>query len=118
MRSASCRATAPRASPRSRRAWGRWRQPAGRLVFLSGGKAALNQLVHTAAIEIARTHPQAVVVCLHPGTVATRFTEKYLGSHPAVPPETAAANLLSVLDRLTPADSGGFFDAQGKAVPW
>lgn len=81
-------------------------------------KAALNQLVHTAAIEIARTHPQAVVVCLHPGTVATRFTEKYLGTRPAVPPEEAAANLLAVLDRLTPAETGGFFDAQGKPVPW
>lgn len=81
-------------------------------------KAALNQLVHTAAIEIARTHPQAVVVCLHPGTVATAFTARYLGTHPAVPPQDAAQNLLAVLDRLTPAQSGGFFDAQGRVVPW
>ncbi len=81
-------------------------------------KAALNQLVHTAAIEIARTHPQAVVTCLHPGTVATPFTAKYLGTHPAVPPDEAAQNLLSVLDSLTPAQSGGFFDARGRVVPW
>jgi NAD(P)-dependent dehydrogenase (short-subunit alcohol dehydrogenase family) len=81
-------------------------------------KAALNQLIHTAAVEVARTHPQAVVVCLHPGTVATRFTEKYLGTHPAVPPEEAAAHLLAVLGGLTPADTGGFFDWQGKTVPW
>ena len=81
-------------------------------------KAALNQLVHTAAIEIARTHPQAVVVCLHPGTVATAFTARYLGTHPAVPPQDAAQNLLAVLESLTPAQSGGFFDAQGKVVPW
>jgi NAD(P)-dependent dehydrogenase (short-subunit alcohol dehydrogenase family) len=81
-------------------------------------KAALNQLIHTAAIEVARSHPQAVVACLHPGTVETKFTEKYVGNHPTVPPATAAANLLSVLDALTPAQSGGFFDWQGKAVPW
>ena len=81
-------------------------------------KAALNQLVHTAAIEIARTHPQAVVVCLHPGTVATPFTAKYLGAHPAVPPDEAAQNLLGVLDGLTPGQTGGFFDAQGRVVPW
>ena len=32
-------------------------------------KAALNQLVHTAAIELARTHPEAICIALHPGTV-------------------------------------------------
>ncbi|MCA3510733.1 MAG: SDR family NAD(P)-dependent oxidoreductase [Rhodobacter sp.] len=81
-------------------------------------KAALNQLVHTAAIEIARTHPQAVVTCLHPGTVATPFTAKYLGTHTAVPPDVAARNLIAVLDSLTPVQTGGFFDAQGRVVPW
>jgi NAD(P)-dependent dehydrogenase (short-subunit alcohol dehydrogenase family) len=34
-------------------------------------KAALNQLIHTAAIEVARSHPQAVLALLHPGTVDT-----------------------------------------------
>jgi NAD(P)-dependent dehydrogenase (short-subunit alcohol dehydrogenase family) len=81
-------------------------------------KAALNQLVHTAAIEIARTHPQAIVVCLHPGTVATRFTERYRGTHPAVAPAEAAANLLRVLDGLTPARTGGFYDWAGEEIPW
>ncbi|TGD62387.1 SDR family oxidoreductase [Tabrizicola sp. WMC-M-20] len=81
-------------------------------------KAALNQLIHTAAIEAARSHPQAVVVCLHPGTVATPLTMKYAGSHATIAPDQAAQNLLRVLDGLTPADSGGFFDWQGKPVPW
>lgn len=81
-------------------------------------KAALNQLVHSAAIEIARSHPQALVALLHPGTVATRFTEKYVGNHPTVPPEAAAENLLTVLGGLSPAQSGGFFDWAGKEIPW
>jgi NAD(P)-dependent dehydrogenase (short-subunit alcohol dehydrogenase family) len=81
-------------------------------------KAALNQILHTAAIEIARSHPQAVVAALHPGTVATSFTEKYLGRHPAVAPAQAAANLLDVIDALTPADTGGFRDWAGDTVPW
>ncbi|PJF09154.1 SDR family NAD(P)-dependent oxidoreductase [Pseudorhodobacter sp. MZDSW-24AT] len=81
-------------------------------------KAALNQLMHTAAIEVARSHPQAVVVCLHPGTVETALTRKYAGGHPTVTPEAAAGHLLSVLDGLGPAESGGFFDWQGKAIPW
>jgi NAD(P)-dependent dehydrogenase (short-subunit alcohol dehydrogenase family) len=81
-------------------------------------KAALNQLIHTGAIEVARSHPQAVVACLHPGTVATGFTEKYVGAHPTVTPEVAAENLLAVVAGLTPAQTGGFFDWQGKVVAW
>lgn len=81
-------------------------------------KAALNQLIHTAAIEIARSHPLAVAVCLHPGTVQTPLTAKYAGTHPTVTPVQAADNLLAVLDGLTPAESGGFFDWQGKAIAW
>jgi NAD(P)-dependent dehydrogenase (short-subunit alcohol dehydrogenase family) len=81
-------------------------------------KAALNQLLHTAAIEVARTHPQAVVVALHPGTVATRFTQDYQATHPTVSPQVAAAGLVKVLDGLTPAQSGGFYDARGNPIAW
>jgi NAD(P)-dependent dehydrogenase (short-subunit alcohol dehydrogenase family) len=81
-------------------------------------KAALNQLIHTAAIEIARSHPQAAVVCLHPGTVATPLTARYAGGHPTVTPDEAAANLLRVLRGLTAEETGGFFDWQGARIPW
>lgn len=81
-------------------------------------KAALNQVLRTAAIEAARTHPQSVLVALHPGTVATGLAPLQRAGHPAVPAKAAAANLLAVLDGLGPADSGGFFDWQGKVVPW
>ncbi len=81
-------------------------------------KAALNQIVRTAAIEIARKRPDAIVVALHPGTVRTPLTQAYVGRHPAVAPSEAAGNLLMVLDGLTPADTGGFFAWDGKPVPW
>jgi len=81
-------------------------------------KAALNQMIHTGAIELRRSHRAAICVALHPGTVQTPFTEKYLGRHPSVPPEEAAQNLLSVIDGLTAEDSGQFFDWQGARVPW
>ncbi len=90
----------------------------GGWISYRSAKAAVNQIVHTASIELARTHKQAVCVTLHPGTVATPFTEKYLGRHPAVPPEEAAQNLLAVVDGLTPAQTGQFLDWAGKAVPW
>ena len=81
-------------------------------------KAALNQILHGAAIELRRTHPDAVVLALHPGTVATDFTAKYAGRHRTVPPEEAAANLLRVIEGATPEMSGGFFDYAGEAIAW
>ncbi|WP_170333471.1 SDR family NAD(P)-dependent oxidoreductase [Ruegeria arenilitoris] len=90
----------------------------GGWVSYRASKAAVNQIVRTAAIELARTHKHAVCVALHPGTVKTEFTRKYLGRHPAVASEEAASNLLHVMAQLTPADTGGFYDWAGKQVPW
>lgn len=81
-------------------------------------KAALNQIVRSCAVELARTHPQAALVALHPGTVATSLTAAYAGGHPTVTPEAAAENLLRVLDGLGAGQSGGFFDWKGEMVPW
>jgi len=81
-------------------------------------KAALNQLMHTAAIEVARSHPLTVVAVLHPGTVATGFTKDYVANRVTVTPDQAAINLLAVLNALTPADSGSFFDATGARIQW
>jgi NAD(P)-dependent dehydrogenase (short-subunit alcohol dehydrogenase family) len=81
-------------------------------------KAALNQLLRTASVEATRTHPQSVLVALHPGTVETGLAPVQRAGHPAVAPGVAAAHLLAVLDRLGPDDTGGFFDWQGKVVPW
>lgn len=90
----------------------------GGWVSYRAAKAALNQIIHTGAIELARTHPRALCVALHPGTVETEFTRKYLGRHPSVAPEEAAKNLTGVLAGLTPAQTGGFFDWAGQEVPW
>jgi len=81
-------------------------------------KAALNQLIHGASIELARTHPLACCVCLHPGTVETSFSEEYAKTHKRTPATVAAANLIAVLDQLSNEDTGGFFDYAGKTIPW
>lgn len=83
-------------------------------------KAALNQVLRTLAIEVARTRPEAVVVGLHPGTVRTGLSQPFrpdADSSDTVRPEDAAAHLLTVLAGLTPADSGGVFAWDGQAVP-
>ncbi|WP_128515379.1 SDR family NAD(P)-dependent oxidoreductase [Tabrizicola thermarum] len=81
-------------------------------------KAALNQLLRTAAVEAKRTHPQSVLVALHPGTVETGLAPALRAGHPAVAPEVAAGNLLRVLEGLGPEQSGGFYDWKGEVVPW
>ena len=80
-------------------------------------KAALNQIIHGAAIEVARTHPQAVLALLHPGTVDTPFTRNY-PARDKLAPDEAVQHLLNVLDGLRPEHSGQFFDYRGEAVPW
>ena len=80
-------------------------------------KAAANQIVRTAAIEIARKRKNAIVVALHPGTVATSFTDEY-PNHPKVSPGAAAKNILAVLDGLDSSDTGNFFDWASRPVPW
>jgi NAD(P)-dependent dehydrogenase (short-subunit alcohol dehydrogenase family) len=81
-------------------------------------KAGLNQIVKTTSIELARSHKDAICVALHPGTVATAFTEKYLGRHPAVSPDQAALNLWKVLQGLEVGDTGRFVDWSGEPIPW
>lgn len=81
-------------------------------------KAAANQLLRGAAIELKRSHKDAVAVALHPGTVATDFTANYAARHATVSAETSAQNLLAVLLDLTPENSGGFYDYAGKPIEW
>ena len=82
-------------------------------------KAALNQLVRTASIELARRAPEAICVALHPGTVATTLSAPFgSGGHQLFTTAEAAAYLLNVVDGLTAAQSGGFLDWQGEVVPY
>ena len=82
-------------------------------------KAALNQLVRTASVELARRAPEAICVALHPGTVATAlsapFTAQGLEVHTAA---VAARHLLGVIDHLGQEANGGFYDWRGQPIAW
>ena len=83
-------------------------------------KAALNMLLRNFAIEMARTHPDSVIVGLHPGTVDSALSAPFqsgLAEGQLTTPQTAAANLIGVLAQLTPAQSGRVFDFRGEEVP-
>lgn len=81
-------------------------------------KAALNMLIKTAAIELARTRPQTRLLSLHPGTVISALSQPFRGASAARPASLAARELLSLIDRLRPADSGNFFAYNGDRLPW
>lgn len=81
-------------------------------------KAALNMLIKTAAIELARTRPQSRLLSLHPGTVVSGLSQPFRGASSARPADVAADQLLTLIDQLTPADSGQFFAYNGERLPW
>ena len=82
-------------------------------------KAALNQLVHTAAIELRRRAPEAICVVMHPGTVASALSSPFAKTGLDVQtPEQCAGKLLAVIDGLAAKDSGGFFNHDGTELPW
>ncbi|PZP83875.1 MAG: short-chain dehydrogenase, partial [Ectopseudomonas oleovorans] len=60
-------------------------------------KAALNMLIKTAAIELARSKPKARLLSLHPGTVISPLSQPFRGASAARPAELAAAEMLRVI---------------------
>ena len=80
-------------------------------------KAALNQLLQTAAIEIARRRPEAVVAALQPGTVRSALSQPFVGDR-AMEPGVSAQRLLAVIDGLPATGRAHFVDHQGHAIPW
>ena len=82
-------------------------------------KAALNQLVRTAAVELARTHPRSACIALHPGTVDTPLSAPFhRNPHNLQNPQDAARKLLAVLDTVGPEQSGAFLDYAGATIPY
>uniref|UniRef100_A0A7S3A716 Uncharacterized protein n=2 Tax=Rhodosorus marinus TaxID=101924 RepID=A0A7S3A716_9RHOD len=82
-------------------------------------KAAQNQLSRTSSLELKRRG--TAVVALHPGTVNTDLSEPFQGNvrpEKLFPVDTAAVQLLDVLDSLDISDSGKFFDYAREPIEW
>ncbi len=83
-------------------------------------KTALNMLLKTASIEVARRHREAVIVGLHPGTVDTGLSKPFQGNVPdgkLFSPEHCARQLIGVIDGLSARDTGQVWDWDGSRVP-
>lgn len=91
----------------------------GGWISYRASKAALNQIVRTAALEMRWRQPHAVCVALQPGTVDTRLSAPWYsgdGSDLLTPAESTR-RLLKVLDRLGTDASGGLYDHAGERIP-
>jgi NAD(P)-dependent dehydrogenase (short-subunit alcohol dehydrogenase family) len=82
-------------------------------------KAALNMIIRSAAIELARSRPESICVGLHPGTVDTSLSKPFQGRVAAdrlFSPRRAACHLLDVMQGLSPQDSGRCFAWDGQEI--
>lgn len=81
-------------------------------------KAALNMMIKTAAIEIKRSQPNAVVIAIHPGTVNSGLSRPFRGEQIGRPPAQAANDMLEVINSLQSEDSASFVSYNGERLPW
>ncbi len=81
-------------------------------------KAALNMIIKTASIELARTHPDAVCLALHPGTVKTALSEPFSSGRDLFSAEVSAGMLLNVIDKADSSNTGSFLAYDRREICW
>jgi NAD(P)-dependent dehydrogenase (short-subunit alcohol dehydrogenase family) len=84
-------------------------------------KAALNQLLHTASIELSRLNPNSCVLSLHPGTTDTELSKPFQANVPAdklFTPYYSADCLLTQIERHGPEQTGTFWGWDGQPIAW
>ncbi|MGQ4277560.1 SDR family NAD(P)-dependent oxidoreductase [Pseudidiomarina sp. E22-M8] len=84
-------------------------------------KAALNMLLKTAAIELARSHKQLVIAAMHPGTTDTGLSKPFQDRLPAdklYSPAQSAARIAAVVEKLATGDSGKLLHWDGTELPY
>jgi NAD(P)-dependent dehydrogenase (short-subunit alcohol dehydrogenase family) len=74
-------------------------------------KAALNMLIKTASIELARTKPNIALIAMHPGTVNSRLSKPFRG-------QQACTDMLNVIKNIEAKDTGSFVSYSGERLPW
>ena len=75
-------------------------------------KTALHQVMRTLSAELAEDGLSFVLIS--PGWVRTRMG----GQGDPLSPEDSVKSVLKVIDRLSPKDTGKFFNERGREIPW
>ena len=89
----------------------------GGWISYRSSKAALNQIIKTSSIEINRRNKNAICVGLHPGTVKTKFTEKFQNTTKTISPKESVEMMMKVVENLSVDDNGYCFAYDGKVIP-
>tara|TARA_Y100000591_G_scaffold324086_1_gene342937 strand:- start:842 stop:1561 length:720 start_codon:yes stop_codon:yes gene_type:complete len=82
-------------------------------------KAALNMIIKSLSIEVARNNPNAIIVGLHPGTVDSNLSnpfQKNVADGKLFTPDYSIEKMTSVIDNLTSQNSGDCFAWDGERI--
>lgn len=91
----------------------------GGWVSYRASKAALNMVIRTFSVELARTNRQALFIGLHPGTVETDLSQPFRGGVPEgklFTPQRSVSGMLAVMDDADTTASGRIFDYAGDEI--
>ena len=80
------------------------------IIFETGQEAEL--------ADFLKQKPNAVLAALHPGTVTSRLSKPFRGAEIGRAPNDAAADMLDVIDSLTPPRTGQYYSYSGERLPW
>ena len=84
-------------------------------------KAALNQLLHTASIELKRLNQASTVLAIHPGTTDTDLSKPFQANVPdgqLFEPAFSADRIIELVGIHGPSDSGTFWAWNDEPVVW
>lgn len=92
--------------------------PGTRSVYYKSSKAALNRAM--VCVAEALRDDGVIVSILHPGAVLTEKNREFgVSNYPGLIETTeSVSGMIAVIDRLTPADSGLFYQWDGSVAPW
>lgn len=84
-------------------------------------KAAINMLLKSAAVELARTAKNIKLISFHPGTTDTPLSkpfQKNVPEHKLFTSEFVANQLIKIIENTEIDGQASFLDWQGKNIPW
>ncbi len=82
-------------------------------------KAALNQMIKTASIEMKMKNQNAICLAIHPGTVESKLSKPFQKNDLTIQsPQESASNIFKILTSSTSKDTGSFYNWDGKIIEW